>query len=311
MIDTLLRDTATAEASAATAPVPPDVGETGRVLYLQREHDHRHSLLPSPFRVAQALLGDPHPYESEQHVLNQLWDVVPVPGELALAPYRCHGRVVRYLAAQAGHRRFVLADLTVPPPSLTPLHAEVHRYTGDATTVYVGSDPMALTHARALLAEPCVAVEDGNVLDPDTAMTAAAEHLDLSLPVVVQLGTAISHCNDRTATAMLTRYAHLLAPGSVVIVSAYTAPAAGPRARIARAVADIHHRHGLGPIRFRPIAALDNLLPGNMIPLPSGPGRAPGGFVSCDRWWPTGPRIDSGPVSPAAGMVATVAVTIP
>ncbi|MFE0023606.1 SAM-dependent methyltransferase [Amycolatopsis sp. NPDC059021] len=271
--------------------------------YLDREDGNQ--LAPNPVRVTQALLGMSHPYEADEWMLRRLLEVLPDVAELARAPYRCHERVLRYLASHAGIAQFVLADLLVPPGQ--PLHTDIRHHAPDATICYIGTEPLALAHARALLTEDNVFVDDADILLPDT-LTVLPD-LDFDRPVAVLLGTAISHCDDPAARALLARYTQILAPGSILVISGHTAPAAGPRAAIARAVADIHATCGLEPLRFRIIPQLNALLPDTLTALPPGP-HQPGGFVPCDRWWPPGPQLDLAPARATARMVSTVVARI-
>ena len=60
------------------------------------------------------------------------------------------GRVVRYLAAEAGIRQFL--DIGSGRPAANNVHEVAQAAAPTARVVYVDNDPMVLTHARALLA---------------------------------------------------------------------------------------------------------------------------------------------------------------
>ncbi|MFE0025506.1 SAM-dependent methyltransferase [Amycolatopsis sp. NPDC059021] len=268
-------------------------------------------LQPSPARVLEALLGEPHPYDIDQWVADKVRAAVAGADVLASAPYESALRALRHLATTAAPAQYLLADLMVAPAWWEPLHAVINRYRPGTSVLYVGCDPVTLARARAWLSDlpHQVDVAAGDVLAPHTLTGLDGDDgvvLDFAEPVVVQLGTAISHCDDDTAAAVLADYAALLAPSSVLVLSAYTAPTGAAAARRVREALEF----AFGETRFRPIHELDQLLPATVTPIPSGPHPAPAGFVPCDQWWPDGPQLRPGPPSQATGMVATVAVTI-
>lgn len=58
------------------------------------------------------------------------------------------GRVVRYLAAEAGIRQFLVLDVRVPGPK--SVHRLAQELAPDSRAVYLVSDPVVLAHAHEL-----------------------------------------------------------------------------------------------------------------------------------------------------------------
>jgi hypothetical protein len=61
------------------------------------------------------------------------------------------GRAVRYLAEEAGIRRFLDIDIGSGLPSAGNVHEVAQSVAPDSRVVYVDNDPMVLVHANALL----------------------------------------------------------------------------------------------------------------------------------------------------------------
>jgi len=86
---------------------------------------------------------------------------------------------------------------------------------------YVDHDPMVLSHARALLANPGVAVVAADLRDPTAVL---ADHelsavVDLAEPVCVILGAVLHFLDADTARAVTGGYARRIAPGSCLVIS--------------------------------------------------------------------------------------------
>lgn len=117
-------------------------------------------------------------------------------------------------AAESGIGQFL--DLGAGLPTHPAVHEAVHAVSPDAQVVYVDYDPVAVLHAKALLAEPggVVAVE-GDLTRPEEILAL----IDRSRPVCVILASVLHFMSADVATDLVARYAGALAPGSVVIVS--------------------------------------------------------------------------------------------
>jgi hypothetical protein len=97
-------------------------------------------------------------------------------------------RSVRYLAAECGIRQFL--DIGTGIPTYPNVHEVAQDVAPGCRIVYVDNDPLALTHARALLTsspEGATVYLDADLRAPDQIITAAARSLDFRAPVAVLL----------------------------------------------------------------------------------------------------------------------------
>jgi hypothetical protein len=103
------------------------------------------------------------------------------------------GRVVRYLAGEAGIRQFL--DIGTGIPTAGNTHQVAQAIAPESRVVYVDYDPVVLAHARALLtSHEAGATEyiDADLRDTDAILDRAAQLLDFTKPVAVTL-LAIMH----------------------------------------------------------------------------------------------------------------------
>jgi hypothetical protein len=90
------------------------------------------------------------------------------------------GRVVRYLAGEAGIRQFL--DIGTGLPTADNTHQVAQRVAPESKIVYVDNDPLVLAHARALLtsvAGPTMFI-DADLRDVGTILSRAGETLNFS-----------------------------------------------------------------------------------------------------------------------------------
>jgi S-adenosyl methyltransferase len=102
------------------------------------------------------------------------------------------GRVVRYLAGEAGIRQFL--DLGTGIPTAGNTHEVAQAIAPDTRVVYVDYDPVVLAHARALLDSHQAGATnyiDADVRDTDKILTRAADLLDFTKPVAVTMLTIL------------------------------------------------------------------------------------------------------------------------
>jgi hypothetical protein len=153
--------------------------------------------------------------------------VAPLPGGLAavranvLAHRELLGRVVSYLAGEAGIRQFL--DLGTGIPRENNTHEVAQRAAPDARVVYVDNDPIVLAHAHKLLTstpEGATAYIFGDVLEPDAILARAAETLDLSQPVALIIFGVLHFLSEQDDPhAIVARLMAALAPGSYLAIS--------------------------------------------------------------------------------------------
>jgi hypothetical protein len=145
-------------------------------------------------RVYDYLLGGTDHFEVDREVAEYAFSAWPGGVDGARADARANraflGRVVRYLAAEAGLRQFL--DIGPGIPNAGNTHAVVQDVDAESRVVYVDNDPIVLAHAHDMLVGGTrgrTAYVHGDLCDPDTILDKAAQTLDLTQPVgVVVIG---------------------------------------------------------------------------------------------------------------------------
>jgi hypothetical protein len=131
------------------------------------------------------------------------------------------GRVVRYLAADAGMRQFL--DIGTGIPTAGNTHEVAQAIAPEARVVYVDYDPVVLAHARALLTsseEGATTYIDADLRDTGAILGRAAGLLDFSKPVAVSLLSilhAISDADD--PQRIIATLMGAVPPGSYLAIS--------------------------------------------------------------------------------------------
>jgi hypothetical protein len=105
-------------------------------------------------------------------------------------------RAVRYLVDE-GITQFV--SLGVGLPTQSSVHHVAQALLPDARVVYVSTDPVVLSHARALLAtNPATAVVEGDILHPRELLAdpELRRLIDLDRPVAILISSALQFIPD-------------------------------------------------------------------------------------------------------------------
>ncbi|HEY8525229.1 MAG TPA: SAM-dependent methyltransferase [Acidimicrobiales bacterium] len=141
-------------------------------------------------RMYDYLLGGTDNFAVDRETAHHAFAAYPGGFEAARADARSNrafiGRVVRYLAGEAGIRQFLDIGTGIPGPD--NVHAVVKQVAPDSKVVYVDNDLIVLAHAHALLkGEPDTRYVDADLRDPAGVLAAAGETLDFSKPVAVLL----------------------------------------------------------------------------------------------------------------------------
>jgi O-methyltransferase involved in polyketide biosynthesis len=144
--------------------------------------------VPNPARVYDALLGGKDNFAADRAVADRLTAAKPAVRHNVRANRAYLGRVVRYLASEAGIRQFL--DLGTGLPSFDNTHEVAQRVALESRIVYVDNDPIVIAHARAMLAssrEGATAYLSADIRDPESILEQAAKTVDLDRPVAVIL----------------------------------------------------------------------------------------------------------------------------
>jgi len=157
---------------------------------------------------------------------------LPVPREMAVRNRLFLERAVTWCARQRGIAQFLdlgsglPAGGAVPMPDgtvtqVTDTHTAARAVIGDARVVYADIDPVAVSHAQALLCGTGVTAVRGDVRDPGAILAdpAVGAVIGLEEPCCVVLGMVLHFCGASEARRITGEIARALAPGSVLVVS--------------------------------------------------------------------------------------------
>ena len=172
-------------------------------------------------RVYDYMLGGKDNYAADREAAEASLKVWPDAFFTARANRAFLGRVVRYMAADAGISQFL--DIGTGIPTAGNTHQVAQEITPESRVVYVDHDPIVLTHARALLiSHPAGATDyiDADLCEPGKILTEAAELLDFTKPVAVTL-LAILHAipDSRDPHGIVATLMDAVPPGSCLAVS--------------------------------------------------------------------------------------------
>jgi hypothetical protein len=132
--------------------------------------------------------------------------VDPVTAAIVPAARAFHRRVVRYLVAEAGIRQFLDVGTRLTMSGNT--HEIAQSLAPDCRIVYASSDPVVLSHARALAMSTnngAVAALDADAHYPRRILAGAAETLDFDRPVAILLMATLVFVLDDALAAEIMR----------------------------------------------------------------------------------------------------------
>ena len=201
----------------AVSPGAANAGQAGNPLAQTADNPN----VPNPARVYDALLGGKDNYAADRAVADKLAAAKPALRPNVRANRAYLGRVVRYLATEAGIRQFL--DLGTGLPSLDNTHEVAQGAARDSRIVYVDNDPVVLAHARALLVstpEGATAYLQADIRDPTAVLAEAAATLDFGQPVAIMLLGVLYMIPDADRPYDVVRdYLDAVVPGSYLAIS--------------------------------------------------------------------------------------------
>jgi hypothetical protein len=169
-----------------------------------------------PARIYDCWLGGKDHFPADREAAEQAIKDFPgiVPSVRAQRAFL--GRVVRYLAGEAGVRQFL--DIGTGLPAANNTHEVAQAVAPESRVVYVDNDPLVLAHARALLASGPEGVTDyldADLRDTGAIIQRAAATLDFSRPVAIIL-IGILHLigNEDGPHAIIRQLMAAVPPGS-------------------------------------------------------------------------------------------------
>ncbi|MEU6784038.1 SAM-dependent methyltransferase [Nonomuraea angiospora] len=232
---------------------------------------------PSVSRVYDFMLGGKDNYEADRQTALRTLEIVPDAREAARANREFLGRVVRFLAVQAGLRQFL--DLGSGLPTRDNVHEIAQSAAPGSRVVYVDHDPIVVVHGRALLAVNAdTTVVEADVRDPDAVLDDPETRrlIDFGEPVGLLMFGILHHLADHEDPAgIAARLMARLPAGSHLAVSHFYDPGAEhPEASAQAYAAEKLFNETLGTGRWRTreeiLACFDGLelLEPGLVPLP-------------------------------------------
>jgi O-methyltransferase involved in polyketide biosynthesis len=177
--------------------------------------------VPNMARVYDALLGGKDNFTADRIQAARLIEFDPSLPLLVRQNREFVSRVVTW-AARRGIGQFL--DLGAGLPTHPAVHEAARQVIPSARVVYVDSDPVAVVHARALLAEPDgVTAVGADLTEPERVMSrqTLGDLLDPAEPVCVLIAAVLHFMSAEAARDLVSRYARLLPPGSALAVSVF------------------------------------------------------------------------------------------
>jgi hypothetical protein len=248
--------------------------------------------VPHIARVYDYWLGGKDNFAADRKVGDETmaaWPAIPQ-GVRGVRAYL--GRVVRYLAADAGIRQFL--DIGTGIPAANNTHEVAQSAAPDARVVYVDNDPIVLAHARALLVGTTAptAYIDADARDIDRIITEAGRLLDFSQPVAVMFISLLHLIPDADDPAAIVATAMDAVPSGSYLALSHMASDIMPertadiRDRLNNAMPEQH--------TFRPRDQVAALFTGLDLVEP--------GVVRIPEWRPDSPEDVSNPVPQWGGV---------
>lgn len=172
---------------------------------------------PSMARVWNYMVGGRDNFEADRLAARRLRATAPLLPRMEQAGREFYRRATAYLAGEAGIRQFI--DISLGMPTVGVTHETAQAVAPDCRIVYSVSDPVALSHARALLsssAEGVTSYVDADASDIEAILAGAGETLCLTEPVAVLMIDILNFIED--ASGLVSRLVPALPAGSYVAV---------------------------------------------------------------------------------------------
>lgn len=228
-------------------------------------------------RVWNYLLGGKDNFAADRAAADQAKALMPELVQSARADREFLGRVVRFLAGEAGIRQFL--DIGTGLPTADNTHEVAQRVAPKSRVVYVDNDPIVLVHARALLdSHPDGATDyvEADLNEPDKILQAAARTLAFQQPIAIMLlGILNFIVDDDRAKEIVDRLLDAVPSGSYLAISHPTTEVNGDAVRESMR---IWNASGAAPITARTPQEISRFFDGLEMLEP--------GVVTCSAWRP-------------------------
>jgi SAM-dependent methyltransferase len=253
---------------------------------------------PSPARIYDFWLGGSQNFEADRVAGRIAAEAMPTLAAAIRANRAFLGRVVRHLVTDFGITQFL--DLGSGVPTVGNVHEIAQDSDPAARVVYVDIDPVAIAHARHLLAD----VKGVNAILADMRRPRdVLDHplvnatLDMTQPVALLFNAVFHFLSDAEKPGeLLRRYSEAVVPGSYLSLS-HAAPDLTHRSEQDTMLTD-YRRSTNAPFTNREPEEIASWLTGLDI--------CPPGLVTVDTWHPD-PHAPSEPILRTYGVLARIA----
>jgi SAM-dependent methyltransferase len=175
---------------------------------------------PNVARMYDYYLGGSHNFRVDRQLADQAIAAFPNLPRICQANRAFLHRAVRYCLG-VGVRQFL--DIGSGIPTVGNVHEVAQRLDSSARVVYVDTDPIAIAHARAILAsnDRATAIrEDGRRTDAIIDDPAVQRVLDFDKPVALLLVAVLHFVSDEDRPAeMVARLLDRVRPGSLLVIT--------------------------------------------------------------------------------------------
>jgi O-methyltransferase involved in polyketide biosynthesis len=218
---------------------------------------------PNVARIYDYMLGGKDNFAVDREAAKQLIAVAPDIAGIVRDNRSFLGRVVRYLADEAGVRQFL--DLGGGLPTRTNVHEMAQSIAPDARVVYVDNDPVVWSHGQALLAHgDRVAMVRADLREPAEVLEhpEVLARLDLDRPVAVLCASVLHFVADEEKPyQIIAQYRDRLAPGSYLAISHGTTGPAEEDRDVVGGVTSVY-RQASAQLHVRPLAGIQRFFDG-------------------------------------------------
>ena len=245
---------------------------------------------PDAARVLDCLLGGRDNFAADRELAARIAEADPAAAKRA-RENRAFLAAATVRAAREGVSQFIVAGCGFPRPAGLNIHDAAREAAPGARVCYVDRDPVALVHARALLAGPGVAASGADPADPAAVLSDpdVLSVIDPAEPFGVIIVSLLHFLPEDAARDVCAGYADAMPPGSWLICTGSWFDDAGLLARL-REVFTPAEIHPHPPQVFRGFFSGLNIVP-------------PG--ITSARRWVAG--VASGPPCRKAGYVLAAA----
>jgi len=173
---------------------------------------------PNIARVYDYWLGGKDNYAADRAAAQRLVAIYPHLPKLARHNRLFLARAVAWLDGR-GIRQFL--DIGCGLPTAQNTHEIAQATRPDCRIIYIDSDPVVVSHARALLSDTDVTALRGDLGDPEVILADPRlwDLINLAEPTAKVLAMVLHFFDDDSARRIVATFAEAVAPGSYLVIS--------------------------------------------------------------------------------------------